>query len=108
MLQHTATSRSISQQEQVVFERWLSAAPQGVYAFISRRSTDNPTMAQRIVVFSRGTRHPLYSLHAPLDADCWVVTSLVENDEVAWFPTLRAALNFVRPALLLGPDDSLM
>jgi hypothetical protein len=97
----TAALRTISEAEQVVLQQWLAGAPHGVSAYISQRGTDNPAMVQRIVVFSLGTRQPLYSVHSPRSADFWIVTSLVENTEVGLFPTLRAALNFVRPALLL-------
>ena len=99
--QQTTAPRTISELEQFILERWLAAAPHGVSAYVSQRSTDNPAMAQRIVVFSRGTRQPLYSVHSPVDSDFWIVSSLTENAEIGLFPTLRAALNFVRPAFLL-------
>jgi hypothetical protein len=97
-LQYGSSPRMMSIEEQSVFEQWLAAAPDGVSAYVSQRSTDDPSMAQRIVVTIRGTKRPIYSVHCPIGADFWIVTSLVEASEIGLFPSLRAALNFVRPA----------
>jgi hypothetical protein len=77
----------------------MAAASGGVTAYISQRCSDDPAMIGRIVVLKRGTWEPLYSVHCPLHLDLWTVTSLVEQSEVGAFPTLRAALNFIRPVL---------
>jgi len=77
----------------------MTAAADGVIAYISQRSSDDPSMIGRIVVLKRGTWEPLYSVYCPLHLDLWIVTSLVEQSEVGAFPTLRTALNFIRPVL---------
>jgi hypothetical protein len=99
-LQYVSSPRIMTIEEQSVLVQWLAAAPHGVSAYVSQRNTDDPSVAQRIVVTIRGTRQPLYSVHCPVGADFWIVTSLFEGSEVGLFPSLRAALNFVRPALV--------
>jgi hypothetical protein len=44
----------MSIKEQSVLDQWLAAAPLGVSAYVSQRNTDDPSMAQRIVVTIRG------------------------------------------------------
>jgi hypothetical protein len=77
----------------------MTADADGVIAYISQRSGDDPAMIGHIVVLKRGTWEPLYSVYCPLRLDHWIVTSLVEQSEVGAFPTLRAALNSIRPVL---------
>jgi hypothetical protein len=60
---------------------WL-LLPTAFSAYVSQRSTDDASMAQRIVVTIRGTKHPIYSVHCPIGADFWIVTSLVEASEI--------------------------
>jgi hypothetical protein len=99
-LSHVSSPRIMSIEERSVLLQWLAAAPDGVSAYVSQRYTDDPSLAQRIVVTIHGVRHPLYSIHCPIGADFWIVTSLVEASEIGLLPSLRAALNFVRPALV--------
>jgi hypothetical protein len=49
------------------------------------------------------TRRPLYLVYSPLDANSWTVASVIEQAEVGEFPTLYAALSFIRPVRILHP-----
>jgi hypothetical protein len=99
-LPDVSSPRIMSIEERSALVQWLAAAPHGVSAYVSQRHTDDPSMAQRIVVTIHGVRHPLYSVHCPIGADFWIVTSLAEASEIGLFPSLRAAPNFVRQALV--------
>ena len=98
-LRSNPSPRTLSPEDRRLLQVWMTAAADGVIAYISQRSSDDPVMIGRIVVLKRGTWEPLYSVHCPLHLDIWIVTSLVEQSEVGAFPTLRAALNFIRPVL---------
>jgi hypothetical protein len=78
---------------------WVTAASNGVTAFVSQRSPDDPAIFDRIVVLKRGTPKPLYSVYRPVNLDLWIVSSLVEMGQIGLFPSLRAALNFIRAVL---------
>jgi hypothetical protein len=49
------------------------------------------------VVVDRKSRTLLYFIYGPEGSDFWVVLSATEKEEIGRFPTLRVALNFVRP-----------
>ena len=61
----------------------------------------------RIVVVDGRTRRPLFLVYSPLDTNSWTVASVIEQTEIGKFPTLYAALSFVRPVRILHPIAAL-
>ena len=66
-------------------------------AFVSERRSDDPAIYRRIVVLRRATRQRLYLIHCPQGSNWWMVSSAADRENVGFFPTLRAALQFIRP-----------
>ena len=91
--------RPLTDDERQLLRAWI-AATTVLSAFVSERRTDDPGTVGRIVVYRRVTKRPLYLIHSPHGSSCWVVHSAVERENLGYFPTLRAALNFVRPGAL--------
>jgi hypothetical protein len=91
--------RLVTADERQLVRDWADAT--GVLsAFVSERRTDDPGIYRRIVVFRRVTKRHLYLVHCPHGSSCWIVLSAVERENLGYFPTLRAALIFIRPAPL--------
>ena len=53
------------------------------------------------------TPGPFYLVYSPLDANSWTVASVIEQTEIGEFPTLYAALSFVRPVRIQHPVAAL-
>jgi hypothetical protein len=98
-LRSNPSPRTLSAEDRRLLQVWMTAAADGVIAYISQRSSDDPAMIGYIVVLKRATWEPFYSVYCPLHLDLCIGTSLVEQSEVRAFPTLRAALNFIGPVL---------
>ena len=96
-------SRDLSEDEYELLQEWMAASSPPVTAYVSRRATDNSALQGRIVVVDVKTRRPLYLVYSPLDAISWTVASVMEQAEIGEFPTLYAALSFVRPVRILSP-----
>ena len=94
-----AAPRILTDGEHELVREWAKASGNSLTAFVSQRRADDPAFFRRIVIAKRGTRRPLYLVHCPVDGEFWVVTTVVEGHEIARLPTLRAALNCVRPLL---------
>jgi hypothetical protein len=91
--------RLLTDDERLLLHAWATA--NGVLsAFVSQRQTDDPAIYRRIVVFRRVTKRHLYLIHCPLGSSGWIVLSAVERDDLGYFPSLRDALNFIRPVTL--------
>ncbi|HUB12064.1 MAG TPA: hypothetical protein VMB34_08910 [Acetobacteraceae bacterium] len=88
--------RPVTDGERQLLLDWAEAS-NDLSAFVSERRSDDPGIYRRIVILRRATRQRLYLIHCPLGSNWWMVTSAVERESVGYFPTLRAALNFVRP-----------
>ncbi|HUB46535.1 MAG TPA: hypothetical protein VMB73_16255 [Acetobacteraceae bacterium] len=88
--------RPVTDGERQVLLDWAEATDD-LSAFVSERRNDDPAIYRRIVVFRRATRQRLYLIHCPQNSNWWVVTSAAERENVGFFPTLRAALHFIRP-----------
>jgi hypothetical protein len=88
--------RSITDGERQVLLDWIDANAE-LAAFVSERRSDDPTVYRRIVVLRRSTRQRLYLVHCPEGSNWWMVTAASERENVGFFPTLRAALSFIRP-----------
>lgn len=93
----TFPPRPLSQNEREIVRAWANEADD-VSAFVSERRSDDPTVYRRIVISRASTGQRLYLIRPPQGNDSWLVLSAVEGEDVARCPTLRAALNFVRPA----------
>jgi hypothetical protein len=91
--------RRLTDDERQFLHAWAAAS--GVHsAFVASRQTDDPAIFGRIVVMRRATRRHLYLIHSPPGSGCWIVLSAIERENLGYFPSLPAALNFVRPVLV--------
>ena len=97
----TFPPRPVSQWERVQLTKWHAAtrkrAPDIGLAFVSDRRTDHPRIAGRIVVTLRSSQDPAYLVHCPTGLTFWVVAAAQDWGTLHRFPTLLAALNFIRP-----------
>ena len=100
-------ARVLSEDEYELLQEWVAASPTTVTAYVTRRATDNSALHGRIVVVDGKTRRPLYLVYSPLDANSWTVASVIEQAAIGEFPTLYAALSFVRPVRILHPIAAL-
>jgi hypothetical protein len=98
-LHRVVPSRALSDGERELLRVWVDAGAGDVAAYAKGRLNDDPATIGQIVVTKRDTRQPLYRVQSPAGADFWVVTSVIEGSEVGRFPTLRSALNGIRPNL---------
>ena len=100
-------AKGLSQDEYELLQEWVAACSTAVTAYVSRRAADNSALHGRIVVVDGRTRRPLYLVYSPLDTNSWTVASVIEQTEIGEFPTMYAALSFVRPVLILHPIAAL-
>jgi hypothetical protein len=100
-------ARALSEDEYELLQEWMAASSPPVTAYVSRRATDSSALQGRIIIVDGKTRRPLYLIYSPLDAISWTVASVMEQAEVGEFPTLYAALSFVRPVHILHPIAAL-
>jgi hypothetical protein len=100
-------AKALSEDEYELLQEWVAACSTTVTAYVSRRAADNSALLGRIVVVDGKTRKPLYLVYSPLDANSWTVASVMEQAEISEFPTLYAALSFVRPVRILHPIAAL-
>ena len=111
----TFPPRPLTDWEQETLRGWLEAVD-GFTAFVSQRRRDDPAIYRRIVISRRRTKQHAYTIHALQGVDAWIVVSVTEGEDcsatirmvaiqpdcrrtedIASFPTLRAALEFVQP-----------
>jgi hypothetical protein len=92
----TFPPRPLTDWEQETLRGWLEAVD-GFTAFVSQRRRDDPAIYRRIVISRRRTKQHAYTIHAAQGVDAWIVVSVTEGEDIASFPTLRAALEFVQP-----------
>jgi hypothetical protein len=88
--------RPVTDGERQILLDWIDGTDD-ISAFVSERRSDDPGIYRRVVVLRRATRQRLYLIHCPQRSNWWVVTSAAERESVGYFPTLRAALSFIRP-----------
>ncbi len=91
--------------ENALLNKWLAAAGDIAAAYVSNRRGDDPAYHRRIVIVTKPDEGPSHLVHAPMRGADWVVLirGLIPRIEV--FPTLRAALNSIRPVLT---DDGVL
>jgi hypothetical protein len=100
----TFPPRPVSHWERALLAEWLAATQRNGLdvhrAFVSERRGDNPKILGRIVVVLRSSPdQPSFLVHSPAEFPFWVVMAAPAWEEVWRFPTLRAALNAIRPVL---------
>jgi hypothetical protein len=100
----TFPPRPLTQGEREILHAWITGADD-VFAFVSERRSDDPTIYRRIVISRSSTGQRLYLIRPPQGNDPWLVLSATEGEDVARCPTLRSALNFVRPVRTAVPRD---
>lgn len=93
----TFPPRPLTDGEREILRVWATEADD-VFAFVSERRSDDPAIYRRIVISRTSTGQRLYHIRPPQGHDSWLVVSAVEGEDVARCPTLRAALNFIKPA----------
>jgi hypothetical protein len=100
----TFPPRPLTHGEREIVRQWATRADD-VFAFVSERRSDDPTIYRRIVISRSSTGQRLYLIRPPQGNDSWLVLSATEGDDVARCPTLQSALNFVRPARTVAPGE---
>ena len=100
-------AKALSEDEYKLLQEWVAASARTVTAYVSRRAADNSALHGRIVVVYNKTPGPFYLVYSPLDANSWTVASVIEQTEIGEFPTLYAALSFVRPVRIQHPVAAL-
>jgi len=93
-------ARLLTPEERAMFAEWFAATGDIASAYISSRSADDPVFHHRIVVVTKSGDAPSHVVYAPAGRDTWVVLSSGRRTRLRRFRTLRAALNYVRPALV--------
>jgi len=80
-------------------DEWLALAGDVAATYVSSRRGDQPSHYRRIVIVTKPDEGPSHLIHAPPGRDIWMVFTLGRRTGIQRFPTLRAALNSVRPVL---------
>ena len=93
----TFPPRPLTNGEREVLREWAKEVGD-ILAFVSERRNDDPAIYRRIVISRTSASQRLYLIRPPQGNDPWLVLSAIEGEDVARCPTLRAALNFVKPA----------
>jgi hypothetical protein len=92
-------ARLLQPVEHTVVAEWLANAGDVAGAYASNRLGDDPAHYRRIVIVTKPGDGPSHLIHAPARLSIWVLCSLGRETEFRTFPSLHAALNFVRPVL---------
>jgi|ERR1700704_7206821 hypothetical protein len=107
MIRHLP-ARMFTPDERTLVAEWLAGAGDIAEAYVSSRRGDDPALHRRIVIVVKPDDGPAHLIHAPSGRDIWIVLSLGRRTKVQRFPTLRAALNSVRPVLVeTGLEEAL-
>ena|GEM_PF-6860881 len=78
---------------------WLASVGDIASIYVSSRSGDDPTHYRRIVIVTKPDEGPSHFVHASYGHDIWIVFSVGRRTTIQRSPTLRAALNSIRPVL---------
>jgi hypothetical protein len=81
---------------------WLALAGDIAATYVSTRRSDDPALYQRVVIVTKPTEGPSHLIHAPSSRAVWIVFTLGRRTGTQHFPTIRDALNSIRP--VLGDD----
>jgi hypothetical protein len=85
--------------EQALVAEWLAAAGDIAQAYVSNRRGDDPAYYRRVIVVTKPDEGPSHLVHTSWSSGKWVVFVCGPASRVDVFPTLRAALNSIRPVL---------
>jgi hypothetical protein len=96
---HHFPARPLTPEEHALVAEWLALAGDIPATYVSNRRNDDPAYYRRIVVVTKPDEGPSHFIHAPSGRDIWIVFTLGRRTRVQRYPTLRAALNSVRPVL---------
>jgi|SRR5271166_1695866 len=92
-------ARLLTPDEHAVVAEWLATAGDIATAYVSNRREDDPAHYRRIVILAKHDEGPSHLVHVPSGRNIWFVFSLRQKPRIQSFPTLRAALNSIRPVL---------
>jgi hypothetical protein len=92
-------ARLLTLDENALVAEWLSVAGDVASAYVSNRRGDDPTLYRCVVIVMNPDEGPSHFIHAPSGQNVWIVFSFAQRTKVQRFPTLRAALNSIRPVL---------
>ena len=95
--------RPLTPDERALVAEWLALAGDIADTYVSNRRSDDPALYRRIVIVSKPDEGPSHLIHAPPSRAVWIVFTIGRRTKIQRFPTLRAALNSVRP-VLRDPD----
>jgi hypothetical protein len=98
----TFPPRPLSPEEHALVASWLAATCGAVSGYVCERRSDDPAHYRRIVVTVVPDVGPSYLIHAPTGMSCWLVTQTAPGSDVRRFDSLRAALDSIRPVLLIN------
>jgi hypothetical protein len=93
-------ARLLAPDERTLVAEWLASAGDIAEAYVSNRRGDDPALDHRIVIVTKPEVGPSHLVHAPSGRDIWIVLTLGRRTKIQRFPTLRVALNSVRPVLV--------
>jgi hypothetical protein len=96
--------RLLRPDERKLVAEWLAAAGDVALAYVSARSSDDPTMYRRSVIKVDGDDDPSYLIDTPDGMDLRTVLQCRPELDAYEFGSLREALNFVRPVLCQSID----
>jgi hypothetical protein len=92
-------ARPLMPDERALVTEWLASAGDIAETYVSGRRDDDPAHYRRIVIVTKPDEGPSHFVHAPSGFDIWIVFSVGRRTRIQRFPTLRAALNSIRPVL---------
>ena len=92
-------ARPLTPDERPLVAEWFASAGDVAATYVSSRRGDDPAHYRRIVIVTKPDEGPSHLVHAPSGRDIWIVFSVGGRTRIQRFPTLRAALNSIRPVL---------
>jgi hypothetical protein len=92
-------ARLMTPDEQALVAGWLATAGDIALAYISKRCNDDPSLHRGIVIKAGKDDAPSHIVYAASGRDIWFVFEPGRRTKIRRFPTLRAALNSIRPVL---------
>jgi hypothetical protein len=107
MIRHLP-ARLLTPEERALVAEWFAAAGDIAEAYASNRRGDDPALHHRVVIITNPGAGPSHLVHAPSGRDIWIVFSLGKRTKIKRFPTLRAALNSVRPVLVETTSEDVL
>lgn len=93
-------ARLLTPDEHALVAEWLAAAGDVAEAYVSNRRGDDPAYYRRVIIVTKPGEGASYLVHTPTGRPEWVVFFRGPNPQIDLFPTLRAALNSIRPVLV--------